>query len=401
MDDLDPCLLVDRRAMTGANSSRMRNHNQRSILSLLREQGPCAKARIAEALNLSAQTASVIVRELETQGLISRLEPVKGKVGKPPAPFCLNPGGAYSYGLRIGRRTCNLVLIDILGDIVSRRVHRYPYPTPEAVEEFVRGGLSSLAAPIPEAGRNRIAGMGIAAPFELWNWLDGLNAPQAEADKWRGYSIGPAHRRLSGLPVHVGNDGNLACQGELMFGNGSEFRDFIYFYISYFVGGAVAMDGKVFHGARGNAGGVGSMPSPFKGQVGKQLLNFTSIFLLERRLAEKYGRPINLRAEEDYWLRETELRDEWLQRAAIAMAQAAVCVAATLDISNVIVDGVFPPAIRSLFVDRLRAAGEQIDQRGIYPVSFHEGRLGPDAGEIGAAYQPILSELLVEGSRLT
>ncbi|MCE2522239.1 MAG: ROK family protein [Rhodobacteraceae bacterium] len=401
MDIIDPHLVVDRRPKTGANSSRLRDHNERSILSHLREHGPGSGGEIAKALNLSSQTVSVIIRQLDEQGVIRRLDPVKGKVGKPQTPVALAPGGAFSYGLRIGRRTANLILMDILGEIVSQRSIRYPYPTPIMVEEFVEGALDQLSREIADAAQKRIVGIGVAAPFELWNWLDGLGAPKRDADKWRDYAIGECYRNLTDLPTYVANDVNLACMAELMFGRGTEFRDFAYFYVGYFVGGAVVLDGKVFHGPRGNAGAFGSIPVVANGIEDAQLISTSSIFVLERKLAAKCGRPVNLRAENGHWTDEEDLREAWMDGAANSMARAAVAVAAVLDISDIVVDGVFPPPIRNEFVKKLNGAASRIDQQGIHPVMFHEGQLGPDAGQRGAAYQPIVSELLIEGSQLT
>ena len=401
MDVVDPHLIVDRRPKTGANSSRMRDHNERSVLSHLREHGSGSGAEIAKALNLSPQTVSVIFRQLGDQGIIHRLDPVKGKVGKPQTPVALTPEGAYSYGLRIGRRTANLAVTDILGDIVAHRSTRYPYPTPATVEGFVGSAMDQISDELTDRALNRIVGFGIAAPFELWNWLDGLGAPKADADKWQSYAIGEHYRKLTGLPTYVANDVNLACMAELMFGRGTEFRNFAYFYVGYFVGGAVVLDGKVFHGSRGNAGALGSIPVSAGVGGAAQLINASSIFALERNLSEKLGGRINLRAKEECWLGQDAVLDAWMDGAAKGMAQAAVAVAAVLDISDIVVDGVFPPPIRSEFASRLNDAAKAVDQQGIHPVRFHEGLLGPDAGHRGAAYQPILSELLIEGSQLT
>ena len=400
MDNFDPHLVVDRRPKTGANSASLRNHNERSVLSLLREQGACSSVEIARRLNLSAQTASVIVRQLQDQGIICRLDPVKGKVGKPQTPLSLSAGGAYSFGLRIGRRTSNLVLADLIGGTVAQVSRRYPYPTPSGLEAFCGEAVVKLTGEVLESERHRIVGIGIAAPFELWNWLDFLGAPREEADKWRDYLIGERYARLTGLSTYVANDVNLACMGELMFGRGADFTDFAYFYVGYFVGGAVVLDGKVFHGPRGNAGALGSVPVPSIGSGASQLINAASIFRLERSLAAKLGHPVNLRAEDSYWDDDCELRDRWMDDAAKSLVHAAVSVAAVLDISDIVVDGVFPAAIRSEFVKRLEIAAGDVDQRGIHPVEFHEGMLGYEAGQRGAAYQPILAELLIEGSRL-
>ena len=48
----------------------MRDHNERLVLSLVRQHGSLAKTEIARMTGLSAQTVSVIMRELEDEGLL-------------------------------------------------------------------------------------------------------------------------------------------------------------------------------------------------------------------------------------------------------------------------------------------------------------------------------------------
>ena len=57
-----------------------------------------AKAEIARATGLSAQTISVIMRGLEEDGLLRRGEPIRGKVGQPSIPMSLDAEGPISSG---------------------------------------------------------------------------------------------------------------------------------------------------------------------------------------------------------------------------------------------------------------------------------------------------------------
>src|SRR5262249_34990328 len=109
----------------GTNQSGMRDSNERLVLSLVRPHGSLAKTEIARMTGLSAQTVSVIMRELEEEGLLFRQEPVRGKIGQPSIPMALNPDGAYFLGLKIGRRSAELVLIDFLGKVRTSRHMSY------------------------------------------------------------------------------------------------------------------------------------------------------------------------------------------------------------------------------------------------------------------------------------
>ena len=101
----------------------MRLYNERLVLSLIRRYGNAPRAEIARQTGLSAQTIAVIMRQLEADGLVTKQNPQRGRVGQPSVPFALNPDGAFSLGLKIGRRVNDLVLIDFLGSV--RRDHPF------------------------------------------------------------------------------------------------------------------------------------------------------------------------------------------------------------------------------------------------------------------------------------
>ena len=74
----------------GTNQIGVRLYNERLILSLIRRLGSVPKAEIARLTGLSAQTVSVIMRELEADGLVLKRDPQRGRVGQPSVPFQLD-----------------------------------------------------------------------------------------------------------------------------------------------------------------------------------------------------------------------------------------------------------------------------------------------------------------------
>src|SRR5690606_22145062 len=148
-----------------------------------------AKSDIARMTGLSAQTVSVIMRELEEDGLLVRQEPVRGRIGQPSIPMALAPDGAFFIGLKIGRRSAELVLIDFLGNVRSMKRHSYRYPAPRETVAFVAGAIAEARKALGPAQDQRIAGLGIAVPFQLWNWADAAGAPPAIMEEWRNLDI--------------------------------------------------------------------------------------------------------------------------------------------------------------------------------------------------------------------
>ncbi len=385
----------------GLTGARLRSRNERAILTALRNSGLLASAEIAKTLDLSAQTASVITRSLAADGLLQKEDPVKGKVGKPQTPFSLSPDGAFAFGLLIGRRGADLVMMDLTGGVRQRRTIEYPYPTPQLIEDFALSKIAEATATLKSGLRDRVVGLCVAAPFELWNWLDGLGAPKDEAESWRGYDLQTGLSEITGLSVSVFNDVNLACNAELVFGAGSDLSDFAYFFVGSFIGGGIVLRGQVFHGANQNAGALGSIPVGPVDDPKHQLIHQASLYTLERMLADRSGHPVNFRSDPSVWNGYPDLVDLWIDQTARAIAQAAVSVIAVLDVSTVVVDGGFPPNVRSRLVEKINVALPDIDRQGLRPFRVIEGRLGRSAGALGAAYVPLQKTYFLEGRSLS
>ena len=129
----------------GANQAGVRLYNERLLLSLVRRFGPLSKIEVARFTGLSVQSTSAIMNRLQAEGLLKREAPLRGRVGQPTIPMSIDPEGAYSLGLKIGRRSCDLVLVDFRGAICKRASRLYAFPTPNLVLAFVRDSAPLLA----------------------------------------------------------------------------------------------------------------------------------------------------------------------------------------------------------------------------------------------------------------
>jgi predicted NBD/HSP70 family sugar kinase len=380
----------------GSNQSGMRDHNERLVLSLVRRHAALAKSDIARMTGLSAQTVSVIMRQLEQDGLLARGEPVRGKVGQPSVPMSIAADGAFFYGLKVGRRSADLVLTDFLGRIRASRRTVYRYPAPDAVVEFVTGAAPELAASLASARRERIMGMGVAMPFQLWNWVSVLGAPQSEMDAWRGRDIGAELGGSLGLPVYVQNDATAACGAELIFGTGERPKDFLYFYFGTFIGGGLVVNGQLFLGRSGNAAAVGSIQVPAPGGGTRRLIDLASMSVLAEAM-EAAGEPSDhLWSQHDRWEVSEPVLTAWLDQAATALAQATLAAAALLEIEAVLIDGWMPVGIRAELARRTEAAFRGLDLAGIDAPVIREGTVGAEARALGAAAIPLSQRYLID-----
>lgn len=381
----------------GGSQSGVRLYNERLVLSLIRRYGSLPKAEIARVTGLSAQTASVIVKQLEADGLLLRQRPQRGRIGQPPVPLSLNPDGAYSIGLKVGRRSADLVLIDLMGKVRASQHRTYRYPEPGATLDFVRNGLEKLQRDLTPAQRARISGLGIATPFELWNWEKEIGAPRDVLQIWRAFDLAGEVAKLSSWPVQLCNDATAACAAELSFGIGVRYRDFVYFFIGSFIGGGVVLNGMLYQGRTGNAGALGSMPVSGDGPLGVlQLIRSASLYRLEQLISNRGRDPAMLWKTSQDWDEIGQPLDLWIKDSGIHLAQAIVASVSVIDFEAAIIDAACPPDVRKRLVEETKKQVGQLDQQGLSPFTVVEGTIGGDARAIGGASLPLLANFAVD-----
>ena len=384
----------------GSNQMRVRAYNESLVLSLVRRHGHLPKSNIARRTGLSAQTVSVIMRSLEADGLLLRGEPVRGKVGQPSIPMALNPDGVFSFGLKIGRRSADLVLVNFLGEILKSLRMTYAYPMPDTLLAFACQAINDTSEMLSKKDRDRIAGIGIGMPFHLWNWEEKVGAPEGTMDVWKDIDIARELEEKCDLPVFLQNDATVACGAELTFGKGSEFADFVYFFVGTFVGGGVVLNHSVYYGRTGNAGTFGPMPLIDADGNSTQLLAETSLYSLEQLLLKEGRDPSFLRHTDADWGALGDSLETWLDHVAHYLAIATISACSVIDFEAAIIDGSFPPDIRQQLVERIRSAIKQMDSQGIDLPIIQQGTIGSTARSLGAATLPLLNRYLLDQSVL-
>ncbi|MEM9395167.1 MAG: ROK family transcriptional regulator [Pseudomonadota bacterium] len=373
----------------------MRAHNERLVLSLVRKHTALAKAEIARMSGLSAQTVSVIMRQLESEGILLRGEPVRGRVGQPSIPMRLNPEGAYFLGLKVGRRSAERVLTDFLGNVISRDRKTYDYPKPEETLAFAIGSIDGLLGKMSGAERSRIAGMGIAMPFFLWDWAQTLQVPAEAMSGWRTANLKASLEQQFEFPIFLQNDATAACGAELVFGPQDGPRDFLYFYIGYFIGGGVVLNGRIFSG-RGNSGALGPLPVPDRSGKIVSLIDVASLYLLERKVVEAGQTAGAIWLDPDLWSIREDLLNDWITDAATGIAHAITASCSLIDFECVKIDGWMPSPIRERLISEVENRLSDYDMTGLERPAVVKGTIGADARALGAASLPLSSRYLVE-----
>lgn len=386
-------------AMKGSNQVTVRDHNERLVLHLIRRHGTLTKADATRETGLSPNAISMIFKALEEDALLLRDAPLRGRIGQPSVPLRLNPDAHYYIGLKIGRRSFDMVVIDFCGAVRARRSAAIDYPTPVRTRTFIKAGLSGLLKSA-RLRRAQIAGTGIAMPTALWEWLDDFEGAPQEMEAWRYFAADQELGDVLPGPILVENDATAACRAEWTFGAQPDRPDSVYFFVGTFIGGGIVLNGSVFKGCFGNAGGFGPLRIPDE-PGGTRLIDHASLMTLERMLAAN-GRPDagSIFLDADWCAFEPVLTD-WIARAGRSLARAIVSTAAVIDFEHVIIDGAFPDPIRTRLCDAVERHFDKLDTQGISRPVIRAGSLGSVARPIGAAALHITSRHMIERAMAT
>lgn len=376
----------------GSRQGGLRQYNERVVLQAIRLHGALPAAEIARLTQLTAQTVSQITKRLLDDGLLVKGAPVRGKVGQPSVPLALAPEGAYAIGIKVGRRSLDVLLVDFTGAVCERSSMAYDYPAPDGVMAAIDEHLRAIRTLLGQARQDRLQGIGVAAPLSLGGWqaLLGVNADRARA--WDRVDLRDAVAAMSGLPVTFVKDTAAACVAELVAGRGRSVRSFLYVFVDTFIGGGLVLDSHLRGGLSGNAGAVGSLAMG-RGRPGQpappQLLSVASLFTLET-LYERAGldasATTDARALQPPWL---DCTRAWLAEAAPSIALALHDAACLLDLEGVIVDGQFSRELLSALLSEVEGACRHLSWEGVRQPALLAGTIGPDARALGGALLPL------------
>lgn len=381
----------------GSNSAQLRQFNERVILTALRRLGEASKADLARMANLTNNTAGQIVRELEDQRLVRTVGKRTGSRGQPATLLRLDEEGAFAIGVKLGRRSVDALLVDFSGTVVARRRQERAFPLPGEALDLVLGEIEALIAAMPAGREDRLAGLGLAIPYNLGSWARELGISSEASSAWNGFDIGARIGRSVRMPVFVENDGTAIAVAELFQGHGRQLDDFACIYIGTATGGGIVLGGQYRRGSTGNAADVGLMPTgPSKLRTAPPpsgpfdiLLNRASVAALIRHLEGNAVAVPDQAALEAALAEHPHLVDEWLDDCCDALVLPVLSVARVLDVPAIVVDGDLPRPLVERLVARLAEDLAAAAPESRPAPSLLMGTVGQGAAATGAALLPL------------
>ncbi|MGN0306727.1 MAG: ROK family glucokinase [Lachnospiraceae bacterium] len=160
----------------------------------------------------------------------------------------------YCFGVDIGGTTVKMGIFNEDGEIVEK------WEIPTFTENEGIRIIPDIAASVQEKigahhlGKKECLGIGVGVPAPVTN--DGVVNGSANLG-WKYKEVKRELEELTGMPVIVGNDANVAALGEMWKGAGKGCRNMIMITLGTGVGGGVIVGGRVITGEHGAGGEVG------------------------------------------------------------------------------------------------------------------------------------------------
>lgn len=237
--------------------AQVRSHNTALVLGLLRTGRPYSRAELARETGLSLPTMMEIVRDLCAEGLVTPAGEGPSGGGRPPRLYEFSPGGRTAIGVSVGTRTTTGVVTDLDAAVLHeiRRPSRL-HEGPDACVAQVRQVIDELLGHV--SGRHgEVLGIGLAVAATVRD-SDGRSLRPWSDPAWPPVPLRDLVADRYGVTVELDNYAKAVAVGEHRFGSARGHRHALCVVLQDGVGAALIVDGGLYRGLDGAAGGFGA-----------------------------------------------------------------------------------------------------------------------------------------------
>ncbi len=165
----------------------------------------------------------------------------------------------WAIGVDLGAQSIRGAWVNAKGQLYD------PIKWETKVEEGKEKVLNRLAGLVEELLKNPPAGcdpstdligVGFAIPGIL-HLKKGIVVQSPHFPDWKRFAVHEKLKKKLKYPVFIDNDANAAAIGEKLFGVCKSYDHFVYVTLGTGVGGAVFLNGDIYHGSLGMAGEIG------------------------------------------------------------------------------------------------------------------------------------------------
>ncbi len=239
----------------------LRQMNERSVMRVLQQHGPCSRADMTRRLGVTAPTISKAVSSLLRGRMLEEFDSKQDGVGRPARQLRLATETAQVIGLVIDARDCHLVPAGLDGRLQNERLCVFETPT------TYRGLISRVVKCFEQLTTGRgveTLGLGISMPGLIdYRQQRGLLSPNVPITNGQSLAL-DLTRRLA-IDCVMLQEAHSLClaqhhYGDTQDGNSRGLDNFVMLDIGAGLGMGVMAGGRVLTGHSGLAGELGHLP---------------------------------------------------------------------------------------------------------------------------------------------
>jgi predicted NBD/HSP70 family sugar kinase len=254
-------LLVDLSEAAG-HQQLLKGINRMTLVRHLCANPGLSRADLANEVQLTKSTVSMLVRELIDEGWLVEHEVVAtGDLGRRPTPLFVDPQRLVLLGAEVGIEGVRAVATSLTGEVLAQA--RSGYGAARSAKSCIAVLATAMikACKQLDAARQRVIGIGVGLPGGVDEARGFLHfAPNLQ---WRNVPVGEllveklAGSVLEGVPLFLQNEADVAAIGEMEFNSGEATDPLLYVSVNQGVGAGVIVSDRLLMGSHGFAGEVG------------------------------------------------------------------------------------------------------------------------------------------------
>ncbi len=302
----------------------------------------------------------------------------------------------YGFGVDVGGTTIKMGFFETNGKLLDKW----------EIKTNTANGGAEILSDVAKAIDNKLAqeairkadvqGIGIGVPGPVRS--DGIVTCCVNLG-WQIVNVAEELGVLTGLPVKVGNDANVAALGEMWQGGAKGCKDVVMVTLGTGVGGGIIVDGKIvpgFHGAGGEIGHITVNSDEIEacncGQYGclEQYASATGIVRMAKRKLAKSDDATTLRKFETLTAKDIfdeakagdELAEELVDEVGEILGSILSNLACLINPEVIVIGGGVSKA-GAILIDAIQEHFREYSFHAIRDTRFALATLGNDAGIFG------------------
>lgn len=235
-----------------SNSIDLKKNNQNKVYRYIYEKnGPVSKYDLMEQLDLSLPTVNLILKNLAADHYILEQGTFNSQGGRPPKAFTYNPSLFYSIGLDITGHHIHAAIIDLGGQIITKRKEKRNFVSDKDYYSFLHTLVEELIL-AARIDRRQILGVGIALPV----MVDMAHQTLLHSDLTQFHLVTLENfEKYLEFPCILCNDANAGGLAENW--KIKDARNTFYLSLNNTIGGAILNNNRLYLGETCEGGEIG------------------------------------------------------------------------------------------------------------------------------------------------